>query len=790
MIFKSSFDDLKIAAGNDPQHEGNVKRQLLTEWSIQHPRRTIALVLVIAALFGIWLPKMRTDTDPKNMLPATSDVRVLNDQVDQWFGLHKDMIVVGIVRDGGVFERKTLEVVTRITAKVADLHGVVSADVTSLSTADNVVVDAGTLRVEPLLPAVPETLDQLELLKRSIMGNPMAVGRLVSQDGTATAIYVPLEAGANGKVVADQIRGIVAAELAVGIRYFVAGDPVARDTFGTEMFRQMALFAPMAGLVMLIALFLMFHSFVLSFCIMGVAMLASLCSMGLLVAVGQPVHIMSSMMPVFLMAIATDSIHIFNEFYFRVKEIPDRRQAVLETMHAVGPPVRYTALATAAGFGVLALGGIIPVQIFGIFVAFGTIVIRVLSFTLIPAVMMLVSKRVLSAASGRDDLDTGASRWLGALGRTSIRHPRAVLGAGAVLLVIVAVGIPRIRINNNMIHWFKSGSEVATADRVLNDKLGGTSVLYLVATASEADGIKDPARLRYIESLQHELATIDTVGKTTSVVDLLKRINRVLHDDRREDEVLPDSKDVAGQYLFLFGMAAKPSTLENLIDGESRRANLWVQLKSWDASAVEAVLARVDGYVQAHPPPGLTIAPAGIAYFNRVWNDEVLKDMVRTFVAALIVVLVILTLSFRSLKWGLIAFVPLLFTIALIYGVVGFAGKDFDMPISVLSTLSLGMAVDFAIHFIRRYRQRLAETGDSGAALVWTVARPGKGILRNAVLFSLAFAVMIASSLTPYITVGVFIMTMMMLSAVFTLIYLPALVAIFAARSRRRNSGY
>jgi uncharacterized protein len=467
-----------------------VKRQLLTEWSTQHPRRTIVFILVIAAVFGIWLPRMRTDTDPKNMLPATSDVRVLNDQVDQWFGLHKDMIVVGIVRAGTIFEPKTLEAVSRITEKITNLRGVASVDVTSLSTADNVLADEGTLRVEPLLPRVPETPDQLERLRRTIMGNPMVVGRLVSQDTSATAIYVPLETGANGKVVADEIRSIVGSEQAKDLQFFVAGDPVARDTFGTEMFRQMALFAPLAGFVMLIALYLMFRSLVLSFCIMGVAMLASLCSMGLLVAVGQPVHIMSSMMPVFLMAIATDSIHIFNEFYFRLKETPDRRRAVLETLQTVGPPVRYTALATAAGFGVLALGGIIPVRVFGIFVAFGTIIIRLLSFTLIPAVMMLVSKRVLVAASVRDDLETGASRWLGALGRASIRHPRAVLGAGAVLLVLVGIGIPRIRINNNMIRWFKSSSEIATADRVMNEKLGCTSLLYLVASAKEAEGLK------------------------------------------------------------------------------------------------------------------------------------------------------------------------------------------------------------------------------------------------------------------------------------------------------------
>src|SRR3989304_1169612 len=243
----------------------------------------------------------------------------------------------------------------------------------------------------------------------------------------------------------------------------------------------------------------MFRSLALSLSIMAVAMVASLWSMGLLVAVGQPVHIMSSMMPVFLMAIATDSIHIFNEFYFRLRETSDRRQAVLETMQVVGAPVRYTALAPAAGFGVLALGGIVPVRVFGLFVAFGTVVIRLMSFSLVPAVMMLVPERTLERASKRGGLPAGArggaSRWLGALGRLSIRHPVAVLAAGAVLLAVVATGIPKIRINNNMIRWFKPQSPIAVADRVMNAKLGGTSLLYLVVSTPAAEGLKEPASL-------------------------------------------------------------------------------------------------------------------------------------------------------------------------------------------------------------------------------------------------------------------------------------------------------
>ena len=125
---------------------------------------------------------------------------------------------------------------------------------------------------------------------------------------------------------------------------------------------------------------------------------------------------------------------------------------------------------------------------------------------------------------------------------------------------------------------------------------------------------------------------------------------------------------------------------------------------------------------------------------------------------------------------------PLLFSILVIYGVVGFIGKDFDMPISVLSTLSLGLATDFAIHFIGRFQQRRAEVGANAPlneVLIWTVARPGRGIVRNAILFASGFSVMAFASLTPYITVGVFMMAIMLLSALATIIYLPALIALF-----------
>jgi predicted RND superfamily exporter protein len=783
-----------------------MKKFSLVEFSVDHPQLIVLLTIIITLAFATQFTKIRTDTNPKNMLPETSDVRVWNDEVEKTFSLYEDMIVVGIQNENGVLNTDTLGKVQRITDEILKIKGVASRDVNSFPTITNVTAEAGALRVAPLMTYVPKTVDEIKHLKEMLFENPLFIDKIISKDGRTTAIYVPLEKGANGKEIADQIRGIVGKEKG-DEKYYIAGDPVARDTFGVEMFKLMAIFAPIAGMVMLIVRYLMFRDLFLSVALMMDAMISIVWSMGLLLAFGFPVHIMSSMAPVFLMAIATDSIHIFNEFYFRYKEKKDKKAAIIETMKTVSRPVRYTALATAVGFGVLLFMHIIPVKVFGGVVAFGTFALRILSFSFIPAMFMFVKEKHIETASEDEDVEmSGTSRFLKSLAGFGAHKPKTTVFVGLILFVLAIIGITKTVVNNNMVEWFKKDSEVRVADTVMNQALGGTSLGYIVAVSDKEDAIKTPEAMQYIEGLQRHLEKLPVVGKTTSVVDYVKRINLVLHDGDPEYDAVPETKDTIGQYLFLFSMSAKPSDLDNVVDYPFKKANIWVQLKTWDAQAMRDVIKAVEDYkagARIALPSQIEFKPAGIAYFNLVWNDEVLSDMIKGFIIALVVVFIILVFNFRSVKWALIGYTPLLFTILLIYGVVGFIGKDFDMPISVLSCLSLGMAVDFAIHFISRFRQHLAEsqesrvkslgekqiqTSDSGAltldsslitqSLLWTAARPGKGIMRNAVLFASSFSVMMFASLTPYITVGAFIVSMMLLSAIMTIIYLPALIVL------------
>ncbi len=250
----------------------------LTEISVKRPKIVVAVIMIVTLFFIIQFPKIVTDTDPKNMLPASSPVRVYNDQMESLFALHKDMIVLGIVNNKGIFNPSTLERIKRFTDAITRIKGVVVQDVMSLTTVDNLLSQDGQLIVRPVMDHVPQSQAETDTLQKGIYDNAMLVGRLVSKDKTTTAIYIPLEEGADAKKIADSIRTLVSSEKGKD-EYYVAGDPVARDTFGHNMFIQMAIFSPMAGLIMMITLYIMFRNATLVMAMMSVAFLSIIWSM-------------------------------------------------------------------------------------------------------------------------------------------------------------------------------------------------------------------------------------------------------------------------------------------------------------------------------------------------------------------------------------------------------------------------------------------------------------------------------------------------------------------------------
>ena len=292
-----------------------------------------------------------------------------------------------------------------------------------------------------------------------------------------------------------------------------------------------------------------------------------------------------------------------------------------------------------------------------------------------------------------------------------------------------------------------------------------------------------PAPVRWIAALQADLAASGLVGKSNGLPDLVKTVNRELVGGDPADYRIPDSVAGVAQALLQFQSSHRPQDLWHMVTPDFSRAVVWLQLTSGDNQDMTAVMSHLDAYLASNPPPaGMTVRWAGKTYLNVVWQDAMVKGMVGSLAGAFVVVLVMMVVLFRSVGYGLLAMLPLTLTITFIYGLIGWTGKDYDMPIAVLSALTLGLSIDFAIHFIERTREALARHGSLPAAMGEVFEEPARAISRNAIVIAVGFTPLLLAPLVPYVTVGIFLASIMAVSAIVTLVLLPAVMQLFMGR--------
>jgi len=494
-------------------------KQKIANYSTEHYKRITVIMVLFTLVLGAFIPLIKVDTDPENMLSPDEPVRLFHNQTKKQFAL-SDIVVVGIVNNkdpNGVFNTSSLTKIYELTEFAKKLRwpseedpneqiGVIEVDLLALSTVDHIGQGGpGVVTFEWLMKKPPATDAEALEIRNKAMSNPLLKGTLISEDGKAVCLYLPLTSKHLSYQVYSKLKEKVA-EFEGDEEYHITGLPVAEDTFGVEMFIQMAISAPLAMLVVFILMLIFFRKIVLVISPMIVAMVSVISTMGLLIGLGYPVHIMSSMIPIFLMPIAVvDSVHILSEFFDLYTKEKGRKNTILEVMDNLFMPMLYTSLTSAAGFASLALTPIPPVQVFGIFVAIGIMIAWVCTITFVPAYVMMIKESSLEnfgSATKHAEKQSRLGKLLSATGGITYTKAKPIL---VIILIITAValyGITRIQINDNPVKWFSKSHPIRLADIELNEHFGGTYMAYLVLDPAEDKGVST----QYVGDLKKRLS--------------------------------------------------------------------------------------------------------------------------------------------------------------------------------------------------------------------------------------------------------------------------------------------
>ncbi len=827
----------------------------------ERPATVYLVVWLLVIVFGAMMARIQIDTDPENMLPVDQADRVFHNEVEDRFTLH-DAIVVGVVNDdhpNGIFNVDSLRALHSLSNSILELEGVITPDLMSLAETDNITQEGpGTIRFEWMMQDAPTTEAQAIEIQGHVSRLPLLKDTLVSGDGKAAAIYVPIASKDLSYPLSLEIQSLAQA-LDSDDEYHITGLPVAEDTFGHDMFVQMGISAPLAGLMIFLLMLYFFRSVPLVAAPMLVAMATVIISMGLLIGMGFTVHIMSSMIPIFLMPIAVvDSVHIMSEFADTYRSGADAKATIGRVVEHLFTPMLFTSITSAMGFLSLLLTPIPPVQIFGVFVAIGILLAFVLTIIVIPAYVVRMkpeSLEKLASSARTPHTDTLLARALRSGGRFAMRRGKIITGIAVLLVAVSVAGIYKIEVNDNPVRWFKANHPIRVADDVLNDHFAGTYDAFVVLTHDDTQAtpeflqaaeqitpnVEGPANaairsmlaadtsdagryfgnlittiddalfdaegpasidalsqlmtlaeetqsasryfqrpdiLRDIVGIQDALTASGYVGKTNALPDVVKVVNRELRGGDALDYEIPGTVPAVAQTLLQYQSSHRPQDLWHMVTPDFSSTAIWLQLRSGDNQDMTQVIRHLENYLDENPlPRDLQLAWAGKTYINVVWQDAMVNGMLKSLAGAFVAVFIMMTVLFRSVRIGLLAMVPLSLTILGVYGFIGWIGKDYDMPIAVLSSLTLGLSVDFAIHFIERTRALLRSSGSFSVATNQIFEEPARAIARNAIVIAIGFTPLFFAPLMPYITVGAFMAGIMALSGVTTLILLPALMS-------------
>ncbi len=569
--------------------------------------------------------------------------------------------------------------------------------------------------------------------------------------------------------------------------FFLAGRPVIEVSSGLEALADLKLMIPLLLVVIAVTLFAVFRT------LRGVAlplfvMAASIIwTMGMMAVLNVPLYTISTMLPVILVAVGVgDGIHLLSNYYDNVLRDPHResRDIVLEVMNDLGPPLITTSLTTAMGFLALWFAEMPPFKIFGLFTVLGILVCWFLSVTFLPAVLCLLRPKVggylqkrqsMRVRDEQNRLVKGLVLW----GDRVVERKR-VFTIGVLILVVVAtLGASRLYVDSSWMSDFRDDSDVAVANDLINEKFSGTITLNVVVDGKQDGALKSPELLQAIEALQEHVESLPYVGDTLSVVDYLKSMNKNLHAAAEEFNVLPETHAQIAEYLFLFSISGRPEELDEVADFGYRQANVSVQIKTDRTMQLKTVIDSINEFVETRfAGLDVDVNLAGSGNNSYVWADLLIDSQTSAIVISKLGILILATLLFRSFITGVFVVVPVTLTTLLMGGFSGLFSIPLDVSTVLAAGVAIGVGVDYAVHYIFRYKREFKATADHLHATRAAMRGVGKTIVFNAVVVTAGFSVLFFSFFPPHAKLGNFVAAYMVLSCVIALLILPILFSI------------
>jgi hypothetical protein len=750
---------------------------------VSHKFIVLCLSILVALPFLIQLPEVKT-VDNVDYFAIKNDPDIIfYDKLKTIFG-NDEFFIVAFKKEN-LFTAELLGLLKKLTNELAGIEGV--REIKSLSNANDIVGEENFFIVRQFLETIPEDSQSLEKLRKRAVENPLYLKNILSSDGNTAAILIsvhrkPNEPDFRGKIItqAETILGKYKDKTGA---VHIAGWTFTNLALSQYLKKDIVTFVPITFVFISLSVFLFFGNIRLTMISIVHISLCVGCTMGLLPMLGMTLNSVTIIAPPVVMALAlSDMAHIFSCLDDNlIKQYPDKEQAFAEVLGKLAAPCFLTTLTTAVGFFSLYLNDSPPIKEFAIITSAGIVFEFVFSFTFMPAFMLLFDEKKFITSIYR--FKTGSSnmsRYLSLLSKFNLNCFRWISLTG-LLITSLSVWLSfQIRVESNLLEYFKPKSPVRISSGFVEKELGGVGTLDISFKADSGEAFKQPENLLMIETLQKNINTIEGVDKTLSFVDYVKNMNRSFHSERPEFYRIPDSTDLISQYLLLYD----PDDIRNFINESFDHARMSIRISKHSTRDQAVMIKQIHAFVKAMNTQGMDIQVSGQVLQEVNTIAALIKGQIYSLATSVIIIFLIMFFALRSLPLSLLSIFSNLFPIAVNFGIMGLFNIPINESTALISSLIMGIAVDDTIHFLTKLKRILTGSADTRQAITQTLQERGKGMILSSLILFIGFGVMIFSNFVPTMYFGLLSSLMILWALMGDVLLLPATIMVVSTMTR------
>jgi len=728
----------------------------------------VITALIITFLSLLVFPRLKVNANVDDYVPDSVKNKVYLKKLDSIFG-GSEMILVMLQNDN-VVNYKTLKRLYNIAEDVKLLEGIDRS--ISPFDAQEIAIEDRLMVMEPFLSDLSERTFESKVVMDNLESNRMA-SSFFSKDRSLVSIVLTKNTKTPDTVI-DDIKEIIKKHQG-NEEVLIGGLPFIRYSIAGNIQKDLIVLLPIALLLMIGMLFFSFREWRGVFMPFVIVVMSIILAFGIMAAFGWEISLFSILMPIMIIAIANDyGIHLIARYQelSRNSEQLSMKEICKQIYGDLYKPILITGLTTIGGVLGLLTHTMIPAAQLGILTAIGIGFALLLSIWFLPALLSYfkLKKRANKVkTSKRAPLDI----WLNRIGAWVTHYPKRIVMGAIFISGIGILGVFFLQVDTNVESYFSKKSEVGRSTALINSKFGGSQFISVLFSGE----VLSPEVLRSMEYYEQEISKNPTVGLVSSPVTLIKELSKGFYTaDEAGYNQIPETADEVYQLMEVFALGENEDAISQFLDYDYENARLLISMKEGSNIAKKELLKELDVLTKDDPNVQF-VAGAGLTEIELA--DIVVKGQLKSLVFAMAVIFLLLSLVFRSPKAGLLSSLPLSIAIVLLFGLMGLFGIAIDIATALLSSIMIGVGVDYTIHLLWRFKEERRLGQSHAEAMKTTIQTSGRGIVINAISVIVGFLPLTLSGFTPLKFFGALIVISIATCLVCSLLLVPAIVILF-----------